>query len=148
MDMEKIEREYWESIVKNYINNVEDLSEDERIVKATDKQVDEMAKRISDKIISDEEVWRVINESIEYYIYHDDYMLGENPDGDGGGNEDDDYPDDYELWRPGWCDTEKQVEKYISEALEELFHREVADCVYEFDCSKIYVSEIIWGEKK
>ena len=68
-------QDYWENEVYSLIENMEDLSQDERILEATEKQIKEMAKRIAKQILDDEQLWYEINNTIEYYIYHDDFML-------------------------------------------------------------------------
>ena len=120
-------------------------------VKAED--ADEAYEKVKEELFNEYESFAVSKEDFNQILKNDNPDLVEIDGDDEDEDEDNDeevvdYPDDFELYRPGWCDTEKQVENYISETLEELFHREVADCVYEFDYNKIYVSEIIWGEKK
>ena len=69
------EEAYFKDLVLDYINNMEDLTEDERIVNASDKEIDELAERVISKVITDPEIWNAINDSIEYYIYHDQKMI-------------------------------------------------------------------------
>lgn len=68
--------DYWKNEVYFQLENIEDLSQDERILNASEEQIKEMAERIANKIINDDQLWGEINSAIEHYIYHDEYMLG------------------------------------------------------------------------
>ena len=68
--------DYWANEVDFQINNIEDLTKDERIVNASQQDINDMCSRIAEKILNDDRVWEEINNAIEYYIYHDEFMLG------------------------------------------------------------------------
>ena len=69
-------RAYWANEVKFQLENLEDLSKDERILKASEEQIEDMANRIADKIINDDNIWDIINTAIKEYILKDEYMVG------------------------------------------------------------------------
>lgn len=68
--------DYWKNEVYFQLENIEDLSQDERILNASEEQIEAMASDIAKEILDDEHLWGEINDTIEYYIYHHDYMLG------------------------------------------------------------------------
>ena len=72
--------DYWANEVLYQIEAIEDLSKDERILKASDEELKELAKRVAEKILNDDQVWGEINDAIEWYIYHDEYMLANRKD--------------------------------------------------------------------
>ena len=76
-DMQRA-KDYWMNEVYFQIENTEDLSKDERILKASEEDIKAMAERISELILNDDHVWGEINDAIEYYIYHDEFMLDED----------------------------------------------------------------------
>lgn len=53
----------------NFINNTE--SED--YIKLTDKEIDDLAEKIVDSVLLDEELNRVLNDTIEWYVNHELY---------------------------------------------------------------------------
>ena len=67
---------YWKNEVLFQIDAVEDLSTDERIVKASEEEIEALAERVAERILNDDRVWEEVNSAIEWYIYHDDFMLG------------------------------------------------------------------------
>lgn len=70
------EYNYWFELVKDYLNNrLEDRTSDERLVKATDKDIDDIVNRVVNKILNDDEVWSVIDSAIEYDILHDEFLV-------------------------------------------------------------------------
>lgn len=69
-------RAYWANEVKFQLENLEDLSKDERILKASEEQIEDMANRIADKIINDDNIWDTVNTAIKEYILKDEYMAG------------------------------------------------------------------------
>lgn len=71
---------YWANEVKYQLENIEDLSQDERILNASEETINEMANRIAEKLLDDDHMWNEINDSIEWYIYHDEYMLENRKD--------------------------------------------------------------------
>ena len=83
-DVKKIEDEkkdtfdkaidYWANEVRFQLENMEDLSKDERILKASEEELDEMAKRIAEKVLNDDNIWDVVNSAIDEYIVNDDFM--------------------------------------------------------------------------
>lgn len=79
--------DYWANEVDFQIQNMEDLTKDERIVNASQQDINDMCSRIAEKILNDDSVWQVINEAIEHYIYHDEFMLGAEKKGEEGKTE-------------------------------------------------------------
>lgn len=73
-------KDYWANEVYFQLENIEDLSQDERILNASEEQIKEMANRIADKLINDDYLWGEINDRIEEYIYQDEYMLANRKD--------------------------------------------------------------------
>lgn len=73
-------KDYWANEVYFQLENIEDLPQDERILNASEEQIKEMANDIAQEIIDDEHLWGEINETIEWYIYHHDYMLANRKD--------------------------------------------------------------------
>ena len=66
--------DYWANEVYFQIENIEDLTTDERILNATEEQIKDLAKRVANKILNDDQVWDLINTAIEHYIYYDDFI--------------------------------------------------------------------------
>lgn len=53
----------------NFINN----TENEDYIKLTDKEIDDLAEKIVDSVLSDDELNKVLNETIEWYVNHELY---------------------------------------------------------------------------
>ena len=56
---------YWKNEVLFQIDAVEDLSTDERIVKASEEEIEALAERVAERILSDDRVWEEVNSAIE-----------------------------------------------------------------------------------
>ena len=69
------EEAYFKDIVLDYINHIEDRTEDGRLDKASEKEIDELAERVTNKILTDPEVWNTIRDSITYYVYNDQTLI-------------------------------------------------------------------------
>ena len=55
-------------------------------------------------------------------------------------------PTEDEIYRPGYADTDRDVEKYIRKYLNKEYRHKVKSFTYEFDCRRIYISDITWKE--
>lgn len=53
----------------NFINN----TENEDYIKLTDKEIDDLAEKIVDSVLLDEELNKVLNDTIEWYVNHELY---------------------------------------------------------------------------
>lgn len=53
----------------NFINN----TENEDYIKLTDKEIDDLAEKIVDSVLLDNELNKVLNETIEWYVNHELY---------------------------------------------------------------------------
>lgn len=53
----------------NFVNN----TENEDYIKLTDKEIDDLAEKIVDSVLLDEELNRVLNDTIEWYVNHELY---------------------------------------------------------------------------
>ena len=62
-------RELIEEEICNFINN----TENEDYVKLTNEEINNIAKKIVDKVLLDEELNRVLNDTIEWYVNHELY---------------------------------------------------------------------------
>ncbi len=67
---------YWKNEVLFQIENMEDRTKDERILKATQQDLNDLATRIAEKILNDDQVWAEVNEAILDYIKKDEFMQG------------------------------------------------------------------------
>ena len=66
---ETYQHAYWRREVDYYINNMEDLSEDEKILKMSDEEVDDIASLVADDILEDSDIlWGNINDRIEELV--------------------------------------------------------------------------------
>lgn len=73
--------EYWVNEVMFQLEENDDLATDERIVNASEKELKELAERVAHEIIyNSDNLWGNINETIEWCIYHDDFMEGNSKD--------------------------------------------------------------------
>lgn len=68
---------YWSEVIEDYINRVEDLTTDERIVKASQQDINDLCTRVAEEIMNDNSLWKEIDDAIEWHIYHDDFMLNQ-----------------------------------------------------------------------
>lgn len=53
----------------NFVNN----TENEDYIKLTDKEIDDLAEKIVDSVLLDEELNKVLNDTIEWYVNHELY---------------------------------------------------------------------------
>lgn len=53
----------------NFVNN----TENEDYIKLTDKEIDDLAEKIVDSVLLDDELNRVLNDTIEWYVNHELY---------------------------------------------------------------------------
>lgn len=53
----------------NFINN----TENEDYIKLTDKEIDDLAEKIVDSVLLDNELNKVLNDTIEWYVNHELY---------------------------------------------------------------------------
>ena len=67
---------YWKNEVLFQIENMEDRTKDERILKASQQDLNDLATRIAEKILNDDQVWAEVNEAILDYIKRDEFMKG------------------------------------------------------------------------
>lgn len=67
---------YWKNEVLFQIENMEDRTKDERILKASQQDLNDLATRIAEKILNDDQVWAEVNEAILDYIEKDEFMKG------------------------------------------------------------------------
>ena len=66
---ETYQHAYWRREVSYYINNMEDLSKDERILKMTDAEVDDLASEVADDILENSDyTWEKINDRIDELV--------------------------------------------------------------------------------
>ena len=64
-----ITRDIIKDEICNFINN----TENEDYIKLTDKEIDDLAEKIVDSVLSDDELNKVLNETIEWYVNHELY---------------------------------------------------------------------------
>ena len=62
----------------NFINN----TENEDYIKLSDEEIDKIAENIVDEVMCDNELNRVITDTIEWYVNHELYKDEENEDED------------------------------------------------------------------
>ena len=53
-------------------------------------------------------------------------------------------PTEDEIYRPGSLDNEHQIERYIYKYLKKEYKHTASSFTCEFDCRKIYISNIKW----
>ena len=53
----------------NFVNN----TENEDYIKLTDKEIDDLAEKIVDSVLLDNELNKVLNDTIEWYVNHELY---------------------------------------------------------------------------
>lgn len=72
---------YWVNEVMFQLEENDDLATDERIVNASEQELKELAERVANEILyNSDNLWGNINETIEWCIYHDDFMKGNSKD--------------------------------------------------------------------
>lgn len=71
-------REFFMEEICEFINNTE--SED--YIKLSDEEIDKIAENIVDEVMCDNELNRVITDTIEWYVNHELYKDEENEDED------------------------------------------------------------------
>lgn len=71
-------REFIMEEICNFINN----TENEDYIKLSDEEIDKIAENIVDKVMLDNELNRVITDTIEWYVNHELYKEEENEDED------------------------------------------------------------------
>lgn len=71
-------REFIMEEICNFINN----TENEDYIKLSDEEIDKIAENIVDEIMCDNELNRVITDTIEWYVNHELYKDEENEDED------------------------------------------------------------------
>lgn len=71
-------REFVMEEICNFINN----TENEDYIKLSDEEIDKIAENIVDKVMLDNELNRVITDTIEWYVNHELYKEEENEDED------------------------------------------------------------------
>lgn len=71
-------REFFMEEICNFINN----TENEDYIKLSDEEIDKIAENIVDKVMLDNELNRVITDTIEWYVNHELYKEEENEDED------------------------------------------------------------------
>lgn len=62
-------REFFMEEICNFINN----TENEDYIKLSDEEIDKIAENIVDKVMLDNELNRVITDTIEWYVNHELY---------------------------------------------------------------------------
>lgn len=72
-------REFIMEEICNFINN----TENEDYIKLSDEEIDKIAENIVDEVMLDNELNRVITDTIEWYVNHELYKDEENEDEDG-----------------------------------------------------------------
>lgn len=71
-------RESFMEEICNFINN----TENEDYIKLSDEEIDKIAENIVDEVMLDNELNRVITDTIEWYVNHELYKDEENEDED------------------------------------------------------------------
>lgn len=71
-------REFIMEEICNFINN----TENEDYIKLSDEEIDKIAENIVDEVMCDDELNRVITDTIEWYVNHELYKDEENEDED------------------------------------------------------------------
>lgn len=71
-------REFFMEEICNFINN----TENEDYIKLSDEEIDKIAENIVDEVMCDNELNRVITDTIEWYVNHELYKEEENEDED------------------------------------------------------------------
>lgn len=71
-------REFVMEEICNFINN----TENEDYIKLSDEEIDKIAENIVDDVMLDNELNRVITDTIEWYVNHELYKEEENEDED------------------------------------------------------------------
>lgn len=71
-------REFIMEEICNFINN----TENEDYIKLSDEEIDKIAENIVDDVMLDNELNRVITDTIEWYVNHELYKDEENEDED------------------------------------------------------------------
>lgn len=71
-------REFFMEEICNFINN----TENEDYIKLSDEDIDKIAENIVDEVMCDNELNRVITDTIEWYVNHELYKEEENEDED------------------------------------------------------------------
>lgn len=71
-------REFFMEEICNFINN----TENEDYIKLSDEEIDKIAENIVDEVMLDNELNRVITDTIEWYVNHELYKEEENEDED------------------------------------------------------------------
>lgn len=71
-------REFVMEEICNFINN----TENEDYIKLSDEEIDKIAENIVDEVMCDNELNRVITDTIEWYVNHELYKDEENEDED------------------------------------------------------------------
>lgn len=66
-DEDTFERSFFREKIYDCINNI---IEDERVCKMTDKEVDRLVNRVVDKVMYDDELISFLNNTIEWWVYH------------------------------------------------------------------------------
>lgn len=71
-------REFVMEEICNFINN----TENEDYIKLSDEEIDKIAENIVEEVMCDDELNRVITDTIEWYVNHELYKDEENEDED------------------------------------------------------------------
>ena len=71
-------REFFMEEICEFINN----TENEDYIKLSDEEIDKIAENIVDEVMCDNELNRVITDTIEWYVNHELYKDEENEDED------------------------------------------------------------------
>lgn len=71
-------REFVMEEICDFINN----TENEDYIKLSDEEIDKIAENIVDEVMRDNELNRVITDTIEWYVNHELYKEEENEDED------------------------------------------------------------------
>ena len=66
-DEDTTERSFFREKIYDCINNI---IEDEKVCKMTDKEVDSLVNSILDKVMYDDELISFLNNTIEWWVYH------------------------------------------------------------------------------
>lgn len=71
-------REFFMEEICEFINN----TENEDYIKLSDEEIDKIAENIVEEVMCDDELNRVITDTIEWYVNHELYKDEENKDED------------------------------------------------------------------
>lgn len=71
-------REFFMEEICEFINN----TENEDYIKLSDEEIDKIAENIVEEVMCDDELNRVITDTIEWYVNHELYKEEENEDED------------------------------------------------------------------